>query len=231
MNFFSLQEGYIPHLSIPFYLMTLLICPFLIYLSFKYHKVVAFKNFFLILQASQLISLYGWYIMKGFPLQEALPLYHCRIGMLAIFLLPNKTVLKQLFMLLGVAGPILAVLSPDLYPYPLFHATNVAFYLGHYALLVNALIYLQDNYDDTLSSKRQFLNRLAIINLSLVIINSLTKGNYGFLKEVPIIHSHHLFINFFLVTFGLLLMAKLVEVTFISYANVHSRKISQGLKV
>lgn len=134
-------------------------------------------------------------------------------------------------MLLGVAGPILAVLSPDLYPYPLFHATNVAFYLGHYALLVNALIYLQDNYDNTLSSKRQFLNRLAIINLSLVIINSLTKGNYGFLKEVPIIHSHHLFINFFLVTFGLLLMAKLVEVTFISYANVHSRKISQGLKV
>lgn len=217
MTFFALQPSGIPQVPLSFYLLTLALIPVLLYLTIRYYQKASYRHFFLVLQLTQLVTLYGWYILKGFPLNEALPLYHCRMGMLAIFLLPNKTKAKQLFMLLGVGGPILALLSPDLYPYPMTHATNIAFYLAHYALMVNALTYLLIHYQPQLSSVKFNLTFLASLNLSLILVNLLTKGNYGFVMNSPLIHSHNLIFNFTAVTLVLTLLAKLVELAYQRY--------------
>ncbi|MGT2887050.1 TIGR02206 family membrane protein [Streptococcus didelphis] len=217
MNFFALKPTEIPQISPAFYALTILLAPLLIVLTLKYYKSSTYRHLFLAIQLSQLITLYGWYFLKGFPLQESLPLYHCRIGMLAVFLFPNKSRIKQLFMLLGILGPILALFSPDFYPYHLLHASNVAFYLGHYALLVNSLIYLLRFYDAELLSLNFMVGSLAVLNFSLIIVNLVTAGNYGFLMDIPIIHTHNLVLNFIIVTSGLVLLAKCVEHVYLRY--------------
>ncbi|MBA2795727.1 TMEM164-related integral membrane acyltransferase [Streptococcus porcinus] len=217
MNFFALTPTELPRISLQFYLFCLVLVPVLIYLTLNYYQKKGFRYFFLALQLFQLITFYGWYILKGFPAAEALPLYHCRIGMLAIFFFPNKTKLKQLLMLLGIGGSILALFSPDLYPYPLTHVTNFAFYIGHYALLVNALVYLLQYYDRDLSSSMFSLTFLATLHFSLMIVNILTGGNYGFVMELPLLHSRHLVGNFCLLTLGLWMLARLVELVYVRY--------------
>lgn len=149
-------------------------------------------------------------------MQECLPLYHCRIGMLAVFFLPDKSKWKQLFMLLGVGGTILAMISPDYYPYHLWHVTNVAFYLGHYALLVNGMVYLLRFYDKDLLSLREIILFLAGLNFFIMIVNLLTGGNYGFLMNLPIIHVQNLVFNFIWMTFVFTLLAKLVEKVYVT---------------
>nr|WP_236560390.1 TIGR02206 family membrane protein [Streptococcus halichoeri] len=211
MDFFNIAPGSFPQPSVAFYISTLLMAPLLILMTWRYHHNRYYRACFLILQFSQLLALYGWFALKGFPLSEALPLYHCRIGMLAIFFFPDKSRLKQLFMLLGVAGSLLALCCPDFYPYPLFHVSNVAFYLGHYMLLVNAMIYLFQYYQPAKTSLHYCLTRLAVINALIVAVNTVTGGNYGFLADPPIIHTHFVPVNFLLVTGVLVLIAKLVE--------------------
>ncbi|WP_165993764.1 TIGR02206 family membrane protein [Streptococcus catagoni] len=211
MDFFALKESGLPFVPPFFYFLFIMLAPILILLTLNYYKSPSYRRFFLFLQFSQLVTLYGWYFLRGFPLQESLPLYHCRIAMLVIFLLPDKMRLKQLFMLLGVVGPILALFSPDLYPYPFLHASNMAFYLGHYALLVNALIYLLRYYDSSLSSMDFSLKAFSFLNLFLIVVDLLTKGNYGFLIETPLLHTHNLVFNFIVVTFAIVLLIRFVE--------------------
>lgn len=217
MNFFSVNQVSIPHLPIFLHLLTIFIGPLLIVVTVKHYQNNVFRRFFLILQFSQLVTLYGWYALKGFPLQECLPLYHCRIGMLSVFLFPNKSKWKQLFMILGVSGPLLALLSPDLYPYPMIHATNVAFYLGHYALMVNALIYLLEHYDSDLLTNQALLTLIAFVNAIMLVVNMTVHANYGFLTDLPIFHSHILFLNYLVVTFGLTALAKVTEFLYQKY--------------
>ncbi|AGM98386.1 TIGR02206 family membrane protein [Streptococcus iniae] len=215
MEFFTTNPSGIPHVPHLFFLTALLIAPLLLVASFRFYKLKSFRQLFLVIQFTQLIGLYGWYALKGFPIQESLPLYHCRIGMLAVFFLPDKTKWKQLFMLLGIGGTILALISPDYYPYPLWHISNVAFYLGHYALLVNGMVYLMRFYDRDLLSVREIVTFLASLHFFIMIVNVITKGNYGFLMNLPLIHSQHLVFNFIFMTAILTLLAKIVEKGFV----------------
>ncbi|KHD45193.1 TMEM164-related integral membrane acyltransferase [Streptococcus hongkongensis] len=214
MEFFSTIPVGLPHVTPIFYLGTILIALMLVVLTYKLQDSKTYARAFILLQISQILSLYIWYVFKGFPLREALPLYHCRIAMLAVFLLPNNNRYKQLFMTLGIGGTFLALLSPDYYPYSLFHVTNVAFYLGHYALLVNGVLYLTKYYKKELLPTAVLFKDLLYINFFILIVNVFTKGNYGFLMDIPIIHTHHLVFNYLLVTSGLTVMIKTVELIF-----------------
>ncbi|EHI68582.1 TMEM164-related integral membrane acyltransferase [Streptococcus ictaluri] len=221
MDFFAIEPIGLPHTSLIFYVSSILVAPLLFFLTLQAYKSKPYRYFFLGLQLSQLIGLYTWYALRGFPLNEALPLYHCRIAMLAVFFLPDRNSIKQLFMILGIGGAFLALLSPDLYPYKMWHVANVAFYLGHYALLVNGLIYLIRFYNPAQLRPVLLLRYLATINFALILVNLLTKGNYGFLMDIPIIHTHHLLLNFAIVSLGLLTLIKFIEMSFlrISQAN------------
>ncbi|MGT2935925.1 TMEM164-related integral membrane acyltransferase [Streptococcus castoreus] len=221
MDFFAIAPIGLPHTSLVFYLSSILIALLLVFLTFQTYKSKSYRYFFLALQLSQLIGLYTWYALRGFPLNEALPLYHCRIAMLAIFFLPDRNSFKQLFMIMGIGGTFLALLSPDLYPYKLWHVANVAFYLGHYALLVNGLIYLLRFYNPSQLRPALVLRYFATVNFVLLLVSLATKGNYGFVMDIPIIHTHHLLLNFVIVTGGLTSMVKLIEWTYLKFGEAY----------
>ncbi|HEL0658684.1 membrane protein [Streptococcus equi subsp. zooepidemicus Sz35] len=219
MNFFAIEPIGLPHVSLLFYLLSVMIAPFLVFMTLQLYQLKSYRYTFLGLQLVQLIGLYTWYALRGFPLTEALPLYHCRMAMLAVFFLPDRSSLKQLFMVLGIGGTFLALLSPDLYPYQLWHVANISFYLGHYALLVNGLVYLLRFYNPSQLKPVLVCRYLATINFALVLVNLATKGNYGFVMDIPIIHTHHLLLNFVIVTMGLTGLIKLIELIYVRFSE------------
>ncbi|HEL1032315.1 TPA: TIGR02206 family membrane protein [Streptococcus equi subsp. zooepidemicus] len=225
MNFFAIEPIGLPHVSLLFYLLSVMIAPFLVFMTLQLYQLKSYRYTFLGLQLVQLIGLYSWYALRGFPLTEALPLYHCRMAMLAIFFLPDRSSLKQLFMVLGIGGTFLALLSPDLYPYQLWHVANISFYLGHYALLVNGLVYLLRFYNPSQLKSVLVCRYLATINFVLVLINLATKGNYGFVMDIPIIHTHHLLMNFVIVTMGLTGLIKLIELIYVRFSEANQLEL------
>ncbi len=226
MDFFATDPIGLPHTSLVFYLSSLLIASLLVFLTLQSYKSRPYRYFFLALQLSQVIGLYTWYALRGFPLSESLPLYHCRIAMLAVFFLPDRNSFKQLFMVLGIGGTFLALLSPDLYPFKLWHVANVAFYLGHYALLVNGLIYLLRFYNSSQLKFALVLRYFATVNFILLLVSLATKGNYGFVIDIPVIHTHHLLLNFVIVTGGLTLMVKLIEWAYLKFGEVQALELA-----
>ena len=146
--------------------------------------------------------------------------------MLAVFFLPDRNSFKQLFMVLGIGGTFLALLSPDLYPFKLWHVANVAFYLGHYALLVNGLIYLLRFYNSSQLKFALVLRYFATVNFILLLVSLATKGNYGFVIDIPVIHTHHLLLNFVIVTGGLTLMVKLIEWAYLKFGEVQALELA-----
>lgn len=225
MDFFAIDPIGLPHTSFLFYLSSVMLAPLLVFATLQAYRSKPYRYTFLSLQLAQLICLYTWYVLRGFPLDEALPLYHCRIAMLAIFFLPDRNSLKQLFMLIGIGGTFLALLSPDLYPYKLWHVANISFYLGHYALLVNGLVYMLRFYNPSQLKPLLVLRYLATINFGLILVNLLTKGNYGFVMDIPIIHTHHLLLNFIIVTVGLTGLVKAIELAYLKMGWVHNAQL------
>ena len=61
-------------------------------------------------------------------------LYHCRMAMFVVLLLPGQSKYRQYFALLGTFGTLAAFVYPvsDAYPFP--HITILSFIFGHLAL-------------------------------------------------------------------------------------------------
>nr|HEK9959876.1 TIGR02206 family membrane protein [Streptococcus equi subsp. equi] len=66
---------------------------------------------------------------------------------------------------------------------------------------------------------------LATINFVLVLINLATKGNYGFVMDIPIIHTHHLLMNFVIVTMGLTGLIKLIELIYVRFSEANQLEL------
>ena len=171
-----------------------------IYASIKYHKNPSFIKSMKILQLCQLAVLYSWYVGFQLPLANSLPLYHCRLAMFAVVFLPDKWPSKQYFALLGASGAVFALGYPVFDPYDFPHITSFSFLIGHYALLVNSLIYLMNHYDKTLLKKYMIVAYTFGLNLFLVGVNQVTGGNYGLLKSPPFISQHNLLVKYLAVS-------------------------------
>ena len=148
------------------------------------------------------VSLYGWYLAIQEPLSESLPLYHCRVAMFAVLLLPDKVAVayKQYFALLGVFGPICAIVYPILDPYPFPHITLFSFFIGHLALLGNSIIYLMKHYDRLNLSYRRIVEITFGLDFLILLGNIVFGGNYGFLKEPPLVGDHGMRGNYLIVS-------------------------------
>ena len=171
-----------------------------IYASIKYHKNPSFIKSMKILQLCQLAILYGWYVGFQLPLANSLPLYHCRLAMFAVVFLPDKWPSKQYFALLGASGAVFALGYPVFDPYDFPHITSFSFLIGHYALLVNSLIYLMNHYDKTLLKKYMIVLYTFVLDAFLVGVNQVTGGNYGLLKSPPFISQHNLLVKYLAVS-------------------------------
>ena len=171
-----------------------------VYASIKYHKNPSFVKSMKILQLCQLAILYSWYVGFQLPLANSLPLYHCRLAMFAVVFLPDKWPSKQYFALLGASGAVFALGYPVFDPYDFPHITSFSFLIGHYALLVNSLVYLMNHYDKTLLKKYRIIAYTFILNLFLVGVNQVTGGNYGLLNTTPFIPDAPIWIKYLLVS-------------------------------
>lgn len=171
-----------------------------VYASIKYHKNPSFVKSMKILQLCQLAVLYSWYVGFQLPLANSLPLYHCRLAMFAVVFLPDKWPSKQYFALLGASGAVFALGYPVFDPYDFPHITSFSFLIGHYALLVNSLIYLMNHYDKNQLKKYTIVLYTFVLDAFLVGVNQVTGGNYGLLKSPPFIGQHNLLVKYLAVS-------------------------------
>ena len=185
-----------------------------IYGALAYHKNPKFVYLFKGIQILQLLALYSWYVGFGIPFSNSLPFYHCRLAMFAVVFLPDKWKSKQYFALLGASGAVFALVYPVFDPYDFPHITSFSFLIGHYALLVNSLVYLMDHYDKSLLKKYMIVVYTFILNLFLVGINQVTGGNYGLLNKTPFIPDAPLWLKYLLVSVILSLALVLFDILF-----------------
>ncbi|MGT2845798.1 YwaF family protein [Streptococcus massiliensis] len=209
-EFFTTHKSEVPQLTPFWYGMMLLGVVAVFYTSLKYSQSPTYSKLFRYMQFVQLFSLYAWYGLTLAPLAESLPLYHCRMAMFAVLFLPNRSPYKQYFALLGIFGPICALVHPIFDPYPFPHLTLFSYLIGHYALLGNSLIYLANYYDKNLLTKERLIYFTLGMNAFLLLVNQVTRGDYGFLTNPPLVGNQGLLLNFILVSL-VLIIALLLE--------------------
>ena len=201
--FFTTQATEPPKFDLFWYISIFTLLGLTFYTAYRYRETNAYQRFFQILQAVQLILLYGWYWVNHMPLSESLPFYHCRMAMFVVLLLPGKSKYRQYFALLGTFGTLAAFVYPvpDAYPFP--HIAILSFIFGHLALLGNSLVYLLRQYDaKMLDVKGIFLMTFAL-NALIFVVNLVTGGDYGFLTKPPLVGDHGLVANYLIVSVAL----------------------------
>jgi len=201
--FFTTQATEPPKFDLFWYVSLFTLLALTFFTAYRYREKKACQRFFQILQAVQLILLYGWYWVNHMPLSESLPFYHCRMAMFVVLLLPGRSKYKQYFALLGTFGTLAAFVYPvpDAYPFP--HIAILSFIFGHLALLGNSLVYLLRQYDARLLDvKRIFLMTFGL-NALIFVVNLVTGGDYGFLTKPPLVGDHGLVANYLIVSLAL----------------------------
>ena len=201
--FFTTQATEPPKFDLFWYVSIFTLLALIFYTAYRYREKKAYQRFFQILQAVQLILLYGWYWVNHMPLSESLPFYHCRMAMFVVLLLPGKSKYRQYFALLGTFGTLAAFVYPvpDAYPFP--HIAILSFIFGHLALLGNSLVYLLRQYNARLLDVKGIFLMTFALNVLIFVVNLVTGGDYGFLTKPPLVGDHGLVANYLIVSLAL----------------------------
>ena len=236
-HFFTTESTVPPVIPLLWYGVMVLLIVMAVWASLRYYQNEQFRKIFRNLQIFQLpyqsllhihifylICLYIWYFAFQLPWSNSLPLYHCRLAMFAVLLLPDRWKSKQFFALMGVSGAIFALGYPVFDPYTFPHITSFSFLLGHYCLLVNSLIYLLRCYDSSLLKNREIVLYTFVLDLFLVGVNQVTGGNYGLMARPPIIKGDSLLVNYVVVS-SILAAALLLFNVFFSRKPARERVI------
>ncbi len=211
---FTTQASEPPQFGFTWYASTFALLALTIYLAYRYRDNKICQRFFQILQAVQLILLYGWYLINQMPLTESLPFYHCRLAMFVVLLIPGVSKVKQYFAVLGTFGTLAAFIYPVPDPYPFPHIAILSFIFGHLALFGNSLIYLLRDYDASLLDFKRILIITSSLNAVIFVVNQMTGGDYGFLTKPPLVGDHGRLINYLVVTLFLTCSIYLVSKAF-----------------
>ena len=213
-QFITRSQTVPPPIPLFWYGAMMLLLVLCIYGALAYHQNPKFVRLFKWIQILQLLALYSWYVGFGIPFSNSLPFYHCRLAMFAVVFLPDKWRSKQYFALLGASGAVFALVYPVFDPYDFPHITSFSFLIGHYALLVNSLVYLMNHYDKSLLKKYMIVAYTFILNFFLVGVNQVTGGNYGLLNKTPFIPDAPLWLKYLLVSVILSLALVLFDILF-----------------
>ena len=197
---FSTQPTEPPRFDLLWYGSLFTLLALTVFLAYRYGDKKVCQRIFQILQALQLILLYGWYLVNQMPLTESLPFYHCRLAMFVVLLTPGVSRVKQYFAVLGTFGTLAAFVYPVPDPYPFPHIAILSFIFGHLALFGNSLIYLLKDYDASLLDFKRILIITSSLNALIFVVNLMTGGDYGFLTKPPLVGDHGLVVNYIIVT-------------------------------
>ena len=201
--FFTTQATEPPKFDLFWYVSIFTLLALTFYTAYRYREKKFYQRFFQILQAVQLLLLYGWYWVNHMPLSESLPFYHCRMAMFVVLLLPSQSKYRQYFALLGTFGTLAAFVYPvpDAYPFP--HIAILSFIFGHLALLGNSLVYLLRQYNARLLDVKGIFLMTFALNALIFVVNLVTGGDYGFLTKPPLVGDHGLVANYLIVSLAL----------------------------
>ena len=201
--FFTTQASEPPKFDLFWYVSLFTLLALTFYTAYRYREKKVYQRFFQILQAVQLILLYGWYWVNHMPLSESLPFYHCRMAMFVVLLLHGQSKYRQYFALLGTFGTLAAFVYPvpDAYPFP--HIAILSFIFGHLALLGNSLVYLLRQYNARLLDVKGIFFMTFALNALIFVVNLVTGGDYGFLTKPPLVGDHGLVANYLIVSLAL----------------------------
>ena len=95
LDFFTSHKTEPPVMTPFAYILLMMSLVSVIYVASRFFERKKVQAFFRVAQIVQLVSLYGWYLVIQEPLSESLPLYHCRVAMFAVLLLPDKVAYKH----------------------------------------------------------------------------------------------------------------------------------------
>jgi hypothetical integral membrane protein (TIGR02206 family) len=200
----------------------------LIFLTMKYGYSRKFQRFFLYAQAIQLLIFNSWHLLMAFSWEHSLPIYHCRLAMWALLLLPDQNKFKQYFALMGLSGAILTFVYPVMDHYAFPHITAFNFILSHILLFANSFIYLYRSYDGKRLSIQQITVYTFVLNAFLLLANQLTGGNYGLLRFTPFIADQALWIRYLAVSISLTASMVIIDWGF-RYLQVHLSHLTKKL--
>lgn len=241
-HFFRINpDGYVFKLFSPIHILTLvaLVLGLFIILMLYRKGDVRLKPIAKVLFVALLIEqflLYFWYFfLMGFDPVQALPLYSCRIAMLAIIL---SVIIKSDSLLLfggylGFPGGILALISPvlDNFSYP--HLTNFTYFLGHLLLCWLCFIILVEKA----GTKKQ-LSKVVIYTVLFFIITYFVDihygANYSYMLWAPIFTSQFAKLNHGVYIFVLIMIYTLIlTLTHLGFKSLrkHLVKINSNINI
>lgn len=119
--------------------------------------------------------------MHDFP--DTLPLYICRLsGVIFVLSYIFKSVkLENFATSIGLIGPVLALLFPDMHDGSIFNPININFIIFHTALLIRSIKSLRIEDKNTLKHQLYF----QIILTLILIFNLYVDKNYAYLISPP----------------------------------------------
>ena len=195
----------------------------LAFLTVKMQGNVGYSRFFKALQWGQVLALYIWYVLVDFDGGISLPLYHCRLAMFALLLLPDRFSYKKYFAYMGLVGSVVSFAYPVLDTYAFPHLTHFSFIIGHAALFVNSLLYLLRKAPEDKLVFRELIFFVLGVHLLILEADLVTGGDYGFLRHLPILHSEQILFNTFLMSLLLIATMSLTDRTLTFLLNRSSQ--------
>lgn len=134
------------------------------------------------------IGLYVYYLVFGISFNEILPLYICRITIIAILysLFTGNRNLRFLIYYFGIFFGVIPLILVDTSGYTFPHAMYFSFFVGHgMILLVNLYFLIVEGYRPGFHDFKMATKAMAIYFLVAAIANPLFQGNYNYLEVAP----------------------------------------------
>ncbi|WP_455542560.1 TMEM164-related integral membrane acyltransferase [Intestinibacter sp.] len=140
---------------------------------------------------TQQITLYSWYFITNYNrLTEGLPLYHCRVAILALSLglIFKIDLLSNIGAYWGIFGSISALLIIGGDPFIFPHVTQFSYFIGHLFLLWGSIYLLfVKKISMTNVDFKNMLTFTTIFHMVVFIINNKLYSNYAYLIEPPFV--------------------------------------------
>lgn len=133
-------------------------------------------------------GLYLYYFTFNIGIKEVLPIYICRVVIIALLytLFTGKKTILFIAYFFGAVFGVLPLIIVDTGGYTFPHAMYFSFFVGHgLILLLNLYFILVDGYRPTKKDLKKTLIALAIYFGIIAILNPLVNGNYNYLQSAP----------------------------------------------
>lgn len=133
-------------------------------------------------------GLYLYYMIFDIGLKEMLPIYMCRLVIIALLytLFTGRKGLLFMVYYFGIIFGVMPLIVVDTGGHTFPHATYFSFFIGHGMILFFNIYYmLIENYRPVGKDFRKAIITLAVYFGVIAIINPLLGGNYNYLEAAP----------------------------------------------